>query len=62
MENCTCCCLDCVEGVHCGGACNDHGTCLEPMDRKSPYSAEYWDYELSNFEDEDEDEGYYEME
>jgi hypothetical protein len=30
MDDCTCCCLDCIEGSHCGGLVNDHGICREP--------------------------------
>ena len=29
---CSCCCLDCIEGKHCGGKENDHGICMWPVD------------------------------
>jgi hypothetical protein len=27
--DCTCCCIDCIEGTHCGGRVNYHGDCYE---------------------------------
>jgi len=46
---CTCCCLDCIEGQHCGGTVNDHGWCWWPADEGEDDSP--WE------EDEEEDLG-----
>jgi len=26
---CNCCCVDCIEGIHCGGSINDPDVCRE---------------------------------
>lgn len=44
---CTCCCPDCIEGYHCGGAVNDHGSCWWPADDDLPWEEDEEDpYEV----------------
>lgn len=46
VERCTCPCLDCTEGTHCGGMYTDDetgaiiGECHEIVDEQPP--ADYW--------------------
>ena len=46
---CTCCCLDCIEGKHCYGEVNDHGWCLFPDPEED------FESELFEMGEEDED-------
>ncbi len=52
---CTCCCLDCIEGTHCGGAVNDHGYCFVPVEPDDDDPPDWWELDDEEWEDEDTD-------